>query len=207
MKKPAGKARGKHLHPDEEHLWEQTAQSVKPLKRGKARVRAAAEMDVPSPPPRAKAEVKSAAQTAKAKAEAGAPAVVPVKKSAPPIAGFDRKAARKIRSGRVEIEARIDLHGMRQDEAYGALIAFLRRAQGKGQRWVLVITGKGKAGPRDDDDTPFDMTRDRSRGILKLNVPRWLEEPDVRAFVVSYTTAAISHGGEGALYVHLRKRG
>ena len=48
--------------------------------------------------------------------------------------------------------------------------------------------------------------RRRDRGVLKRNVPRWLEEPDVRSIVVSYTTAAIRHGGEGALYVHLRSK-
>jgi len=41
--------------------------------------------------------------------------------------------------------------------------------------------------------------------VLKRNVPRWLDEPDLRPLVVSYTTAAIHHGGEGALYIHLRK--
>ena len=104
----------------------------------------------------------------------------PKPKAAPPIATFDRKKARKIRSGQVDIEARIDLHGMRQDEAHVALVRFLHRCQGKGQRWVLVITGKGKLADR-DDDAPFDMTRQRERGVLKRNVPRWLDEPDLQA--------------------------
>ena len=94
---------------------------------------------------------------------------------------------------------------MRQDEAHIALIGFLRRCLGKGQRWVLVITGKGKASD-EDREAPFDMTRNRDRGVLKRNVPRWLEEPDVRLMIVSYTTAAIQHGGEGALYIHLRTK-
>lgn len=125
--------------------------------------------------------------------------------SARPIADFDRRKVRKIRSGQVDIEARIDLHGMRQDEAHTALRAFLIRCLGKGQRWVLVITGKGKASDR-DADAPFDMTVQRDRGVLKRNVPRWLAEPDLRPLVVSYTTAAIHHGGEGAIYVHLRTK-
>ena len=70
----------------------------------------------------------------------------------------------------------------------------------------MVITGKGKLTDR-DDDAPFDMTRQRERGVLKRNVPRWLDAPELRSLVVSYTSAAIQHGGEGALYVHLRKQG
>ena len=98
------------------------------------------------------------------------------------------------------------MHGLRQSEAHQALISFLHRCQGKGQRWVLVITGKGKRAEQ-NHDTPFDMTLRREPGVLKRNVPRWLDEPELRPLVVSYTTAAIPHGGEGALYVHLRKKG
>jgi DNA-nicking Smr family endonuclease len=155
--------------------------------------------------------INAEAEPVKHKASKHAPAKMeppaPLKpKAPPPIAAFDRKKVRKIRSGQVDIEARIDLHGMRQDEAHVALVGFLHRCQNKGQRWVLVITGKGKLSDR-YDEAPFDMTRQRERGVLKRNVPRWLDEPEIRALVVSYTTAAIQHGGEGALYVHLRKRG
>ena len=68
---------------------------------------------------------------------------------------------------------------------------------------MLVITGKGKTASEHD---AYFARRERDRGVLKRNVPRWLEEPDVRSIVVSYTTAAIRHGGEGALYVHLRSK-
>jgi DNA-nicking Smr family endonuclease len=44
------------------------------------------------------------------------------------------------------------------------------------------------------------------RGVLRRNVPRWLAEPDLRSIVVCYTAAAASHGGEGALYIQLRRR-
>lgn len=136
----------------------------------------------------------------------------------PPVNDFDRKAARRIRSGRIEIEARIDLHGMRQSEAHSALRSFLHGCHARGVRWVLVITGKGRpsrawepghdeAAPsvrRGRDDRP--SWHDDERGVLKRNVPRWLAEPDLRSIVVSYTTASPPHGGEGALYVHLRAR-
>ncbi len=210
MKKPAGKGGRKHLHDDEQQLWEIAAHSIEPLRRRKQRVHTAEPADPPvartakaSEPPRTSQPAASKTSAAAAKLQAAA-AKAPTR-PAPPIADFDRKKARKIRSGQVDIEARIDLHGMRQDEAHGALVAFLRRCHGKGQRWVLVITGKGKASD-DDRDTPFDMTRERGRGVLKRNVPRWLEEPDLRAIVVSFTVAGIGHGGEGALYVHLRMK-
>ena len=211
MKKPAGKKGRRHLDDDEAADWDYAARTIKP-KRAKSRVHAALEDgrededDVPAVvvKPASKAQPAAAAP---AKTSVNQPAIAsppPPKKPAPPISDFDRKKAKKIRSGQVEIEARIDLHGMRQDEAHASLRAFLHRCQARQLRWVLVITGKGKINDR-DDDAPFDMTVNRDRGVLKRNVPRWLEEPDLRALVVSFTTAAISHGGEGALYVHLRK--
>ena len=205
MKKPAGKGGKKHLAPDEEHLWEHTARTIAPLKKAKLRVHASIEADEPQAPRTALKHPPQTSSASSVKPKAVTPPSPPITKKVPPIAVFDRKKVRKIRSGAVDIEARIDLHGMRQDEAHSALVGFLRRCLGKGQRWVLVITGKGKASG-DDEHAPFDMTRYRGRGVLKRNVPRWLEEPDIRPMVVSYTTAAIQHGGEGALYVHLRTK-
>lgn len=211
MKKPLGKDRRRHLHGEEEALWEHTARSLEPLKPAKAkgRVHPADELhQAPDARPRPKIGThETAAHLAKHARKASAePPAQPAKKSIPPIADVDRKKLKRLRSGRIEIDGRVDLHGLRQDEAHGALRAFLHRAQGKGWRWVLVITGKGKLTSRDHEE-PFDMHAPRDRGVLKRNVPRWLEEPDLRPLVISFTTAAIEHGGEGALYVHLRKRG
>jgi DNA-nicking Smr family endonuclease len=209
VKKPAGKGGRKPVADDDDDVWSYAAQSIEPLKKVKGRFHPASERAGETPPRvRAKADAESPVKAkspkpSAAKIEAPAP---PKPKAPPPIATFDRKKVRKIRSGQVDIEARIDLHGMRQDEAHMALVSFLYRCQGKGQRWVLIITGKGKLSDH-DDDAPFDMTRQRERGVLKRNVPRWLDEPELRGHVVSYTTAAPHHGGEGALYVHLRKRG
>lgn len=207
MKKPAGKSgKHKHLADDDHDLWHHTAKSIAPLKRAKDRHHPAAERAAEASP-KTLTKVAHGAKAAVVKHQphtAKAPSAVAKPKPPPPIAAFDRKKVRKIRSGQVEIEARIDLHGMRQDEAHAALIGFLHRCQAKGQRWVLVITGKGKIMPHADDG-PFDMTAPRERGVLKRNVPRWLDMADLRPLVVSYTTAAIHHGGEGALYIHLRK--
>jgi DNA-nicking Smr family endonuclease len=69
---------------------------------------------------------------------------------------------------------------------------------------VLVITGKGAP-----QRTAHDEKLEREgveRGVLRRNVPRWLAEPELAPIVIGFTTAAIKHGGEGALYVHLRKK-
>lgn len=125
----------------------------------------------------------------------------------PPLADFDRRKARKIARGGQDIDARIDLHGLRISEAQDVLTDFLTRCHFNGCRTVLVITGKGgTAGQKDRDPyyEPFDLFAAPDRGVLKSNVPRWLAEPELRAIVTSYTTAAQKHGGEGALYIQLR---
>ena len=92
-----------------------------------------------------------------------------------------------------------------------ALRRFLLKAHADGRRWVLVITGKGAPLDRSLNRSmaPFeasDGAGDAPRGILRRNVPFWLAEPELRSIVVGFTSAAIRHGGEGALYVQLRKR-
>jgi DNA-nicking Smr family endonuclease len=204
MKKPTPPSRRRHLSREDEALWEHTASTLEPLKVKKPRhVAGAAGIDPDAAPfaPKTPADRKAEAAHAGKKAPGSEPARPPSPSKAPPsLASFDRKAARRLRQGQVEIEARIDLHGLRQHEAHAALRRFLHASFGKGLRWVLVITGKGgPRAPRDEDGygTP-------ERGILRRNVPIWLAEPELRAIVVSYTTAAIPHGGEGALYIQLR---
>lgn len=209
MKKPSGKGGRRHLDTDEAADWDHTAKSIEPLKRAKNRVRAALGSPTVEVPPRLVRETASAPVRGRAKPAVGA-VLDPMlnspgrNKAVHPIADFDRKNAKRLRSGRVEIEARLDLHGMRQDEAHHALRTFLIRAHGRGLRWLLIITGKGNVSGR-ANDTGEDVIPLRDRGVLKRNVPRWLQEPDLRALVVSYTEAAATHGGDGALYVHLRK--
>ncbi|WP_439544292.1 Smr/MutS family protein [Hyphomicrobium sp.] len=200
MSKPPSKPRRRHLSKEDEALWEHTASSLQPLKVRKDRHLA----DMPDLDSISPFLTDGKAAKAMPSKPAAKPLPTPPRASettAPSLSTFDRKAARKLRQGHFEIEARIDLHGMRQHEAHGALRSFLHSAFRKGQRWVLVITGKGgPRRPRDDDD----MFGVAERGVLKKNVPMWLSEPELRAIVVSFTSAAISHGGEGALYVQLR---
>ena len=126
----------------------------------------------------------------------------PVPKRAPTARGeaLDRQTARKLERGHVAVEARLDMHGMRQREAHAALLRFLKAAQGKGHRHVLVITGKGAPA---DDSRPFYEADER--GVLRQAVPHWLTAPDLAHVVVSYSEAPRRLGGEGALYVRLRK--
>lgn len=119
------------------------------------------------------------------------------------IAGLDRRSAEKLRRGRMEIDARIDLHGMTQAQAHAALDRFLSGAHSAGARCVLVITGKGV--PRGGEAEPGIMP-DRSRGVLRAMVPQWLGEPENRARIVAVQPAQLRHGGGGALYVLLRRR-
>jgi DNA-nicking Smr family endonuclease len=203
VKQPPGKKPSARLSQEERELWEHTAQSISPIKGKKGRVHRALEDADPLPAPR-REPAKHAAEK-KSAPRGPAPVEPRVAKPAPGPAplNLERKKTRKLSSGKIEIEARIDLHGMRQSEAHAALIRFLNRAYGSGKRWVLVITGKGAP-----QRTAIDERLERegeSRGVLRRNVPRWLAEPDLAPIIIGFTTAAIKHGGEGALYVHIRK--
>jgi DNA-nicking Smr family endonuclease len=123
----------------------------------------------------------------------------PVKRATcrPPLApgespGVDRRTAEKFRRGQLAVEARLDLHGLTQEEAHRALVSFVQQAHASGLRTVLVITGKGGFGD--------------ARGVLREAVPRWLNEAGLRPRVLSCAWAQPRHGGGGALYVLLRRQ-
>ena len=111
---------------------------------------------------------------------------------------MDRKTYVRMARGRLVPEARLDLHGMTLDRAYPALSRFILSAQSSGKRLVLVITGKGK---RQHDDGPIPVPR----GVLRHQVPQWLSAPPLSQAVLQITPAHVSHGGEGAYYVYLRR--
>jgi DNA-nicking Smr family endonuclease len=109
-----------------------------------------------------------------------------------------------IQAGSIEIDARIDLHGLTQAAAHDRLSSFLRRSAADGLRTVLVITGKG--GSRSGAPA-LDYSRDAEEtGVLRRSVPRWLAEPPLRGLVISCQSAAARHGGDGAYYVGLRRQ-
>src|SRR5262249_26605355 len=104
---------------------------------------------------------------------------------------IDRRARQKISRGRDAIDARLDLHGRTQAQAYAALARFLRKAQTDGARYVLGVTRKG---------------REPEGGVLRRHGPHWLEQSEFRSLIVGFDTAHTGHGGEGALYVRVRRR-
>jgi DNA-nicking Smr family endonuclease len=172
-------------------LWARVAKSARPL----AKTRAAPVVEPPAK--RAKAPAQDASPPPLK------PAPKPAAKSAPAPRGeaLDRQTARKLERGATAVEARLDLHGMRQREAHAALRRFIKSAQGKGYRHVLVITGKGG---EPDRARPF--YEEDIRGVLRSAVPHWLAAPDLAQVVISYSEAPRRLGGEGALYVRLRAR-
>jgi DNA-nicking Smr family endonuclease len=116
------------------------------------------------------------------------------KPPAPPLAPLGRRERSQLSRGRKEIDARLDLHGMTQTRAHRALLSFLQHANSDGLRFVLIITGKGRT-----------VGLESERGVLRRQVPEWLNLPEFRALVVGFEEAHVGHGGEGALYVRIRR--
>ena len=196
--KPPSRKRG--LTADEAELWAHAMRDAKSLKR---RQRAAERADKPPAVSEQQAEQPAPSPPPPVPAQAAPRAARPTPPSPPPLADFEDRHRRKLARNVETIDARLDLHGMRQREAYGALRAFLFASAARGNRHVLVITGKGTR-------AEIERTRDfmqEERGVLRRLVPQWLAEPEFRAIVLSYTTAGVRHGGEGALYIRLRKLG
>ncbi|MDJ0857483.1 MAG: Smr/MutS family protein [Dinoroseobacter sp.] len=110
-----------------------------------------------------------------------------------------RKAFQQLKRGRLEPEGRLDLHGMTLAQAHPALNRFILGAQAQGKRLVLVITGKGK---HRDDGGPIPQ----KLGVLRHQVPHWLQIPPLNSAVLQVTPAHLRHGGAGAYYVYLRRR-
>ena len=175
----------RHLSEEERALWDSVARQVKPLRK-KPRVPKAPAAAVPEP--------AAAAAKHMASPRPIAPIAVskPSKPAVPPLAPLGRRERTRLSKGRSEIDARLDLHGMTQTRAHRRLLAFLQRAHHDGLTFVLVITGKGVAGGAE-------------RGVLRRQVPQWLALPEFRTLVVGFEEAHIGHGGEGALYVRIRR--
>jgi DNA-nicking Smr family endonuclease len=182
-------------------LWRAALRDVKPLRKRK-----------PSPAPPRAAPPNSAPKPAPPKTAPARPPAAPRPGPADlqPITGLrapglDKASAERLKRGRYPIEARIDLHGMTQDDAHRALGDFLARSADGGLRCVLVITGKGLR--RLDDERPGGAGSQGSEiGILRNAAPRWLNEGPNRARILAFAAAQPRHGGGGALYVLLRRR-
>jgi DNA-nicking Smr family endonuclease len=111
---------------------------------------------------------------------------------------MDRRTFAQLKRGKTKPEARIDLHGMTAANAHSALTGFLLRAHAEGRRLVLVITGKG--------DPEGGGLYPEARGVLRRQVPHWLDLPPLGPIILQVTEAHQRHGGSGAFYVYLRRR-
>ena len=173
------------LTSEDRRLWEEVRRSVRPLAATPVHRPADLEMEDPAWPGPEEIVTERAPPRRQP---------LPVSRTPPPpetlrVRSLDDKTARKLKKGRLTIDARVDLHGMGELQAYHALRRFLDDARRQDWRIVLVITGKGE----------------RSGGILRNAVPRWFAEPPLSGLVSAFRRAHLSHGGEGALYVRLRR--
>ena len=175
------------LTQDERVLWTIVTKSIAPLRAGApAQPDDDSAAEAPKPaakPARAAKRVTKAAPMPPPKQPAPPPL-------APPLAPLGRRMRARVARGKQAIDGRLDLHGLTQSEAHSALLHFLRNAIARDARLVLVITGKGR-GPEP--------------GVLRRHVPQWLGLPEFRSLVIGFEDAHVAHGGEGALYVRLRR--
>ena len=172
---------------EERDLWERVRATAKPLRPEPLPV------TVPDPAP------LTAPPAAARRAPAAAPATpAGATPAAPGVPVMDRRRADKLRRGRMEPEARLDLHGMTAGPAHAALTRFILDAHADGRRLVLVITGKGRA-------AEADAIVPQRHGILRHSVPHWLAAPPLVTRVLAVMPAHARHGGAGAYYVYLRR--
>ncbi len=173
----------------DDRLWRTVTRDIKPLRKTAA----------PAPPPERTPAPKPKQPPAPAHPTPAKPPPAPPKTppAPPPLipgqaAGVDKRTAQRLKRGQLPIEATLDLHRHTQAQARAALDAVLAQAQESGRRAVLVITGKGRAS--------------ESGGVLRGEVPRWLNAPPNRARVLAVAEAQPKHGGAGALYLLLKKK-
>jgi len=186
-------SRRRQLSDEEEALWAGFTRSIKPLKSAKPRAKTSPKSSATAPIVDTPAPSQTRSHPVTPRETRPAPS--------PPLAPLGRRLKQRVARGREPIDARLDLHGMTQQQAHAALLRFLHRAQASGAKTALVVTGKGlrkssSGAERDADNKP---------GVLKRQVPLWLALPEFRLLIVGFDDAHVGHGGEGALYVRLRR--
>jgi DNA-nicking Smr family endonuclease len=180
----------RRLSPEEKALWDHVTASIAPRRRHSATKPAAKTTEAPSAAPSARAVAAAKATLLK---PMGKPEIKTTLKPAPdPFSAprLDGKRAQRFLKGELEFDGRIDLHGLTLELAHKALAGFLMQARSRGHRMVLVITGKGAG----------------KGGALKRMVPMWLSAPPFDTLLAGLATAQPKHGGEGALYLYLRRK-
>jgi DNA-nicking Smr family endonuclease len=169
----------------ERELWSSVTRSIAPLGRKRPRPEPEREEIEPegTKPPAPPTPPAPATRTPSPPREAA-------------LAPFDRRLKQRLARGHAPIDGTIDLHGLTQAQAHAALVRFLRAARADDARLVLVITGKGAR----NEDFAAD------RGVLRRQVPLWLKSRELRDCVIGFDAAHVAHGGDGALYVRIRRK-
>lgn len=200
-------SRRRTLRPEEEQLWHEVARTIRPMSEA-ALARLRKPMPASEPQPAAPAVVQLQPKTLFAAFRLGeksrplqsaahfAPTRTEALSQAPLL--MDARKHAKMTRGKLDPEARIDLHGMTLAQAHPELIRFILNAQMAGLRLVLVITGKGKPGA---DHGPIPVRT----GVLRHQVPNWLHMAPMGPAVLQVAEAHLKHGGGGAYYVYLRR--
>ena len=174
----------RELSSEDLKIWRHVARSVKPLVDSP---RHPSVDDDVEEPPRPRVIVAEAEAPARAVTRPQPPA--PLKLGT--VANIDRRTAQRFTRGDMDVDGRIDLHGLTLDQAHGALLSFIRGAAARGARCVVVITGKGKGD---------------SIGRIRSEAPHWLNQAPLRPLILAVTQARVQHGGTGALYVLLKRQ-
>lgn len=170
----------RRLTPEEQALWDHVTAAVAPRRK-----RSSAKAPEITKAPAAKPVRR---KTVLAKPDPLPEPKSVLKPAASPFAAprLDGKRSQRFLKGELDIDGRIDLHGLTLELAHKALAGFLMQARGRGHRMVLVVTGKG--------------------GALKRLVPLWLSAPPFDTLLAGLAAAQPKHGGEGALYLYLRRK-
>lgn len=164
---------------DDDRLWAIVAATIRPLPG----------REVPTPRDAAPSPTRKISPARLGPAPVP-PTSAPPRKAHRPPQIIEPRRRRRLVLEREALAGAIDLHGLDQGRARTALSAYILRGWADGRRVILVITGKGAGGD----------------GVLRRRVPEWLAEPPLRALVAGVSPADRRHGGEGALYVALKRR-
>lgn len=201
--------RPRPLSPEDRAVWDQVTRTLRPLNAVATAEPPPAVIPEVAPQPKVGPVPDPVARLWRSAAPAPAAKTPPVSldlvpdphdlAAAAPLR-MDHKAFARMRRGKLDPEARIDLHGMTAGRAHASLQSFILQAHAQGLRLVLVITGKGRSGGGD----PHAMS-DR-KGVLRHAVPQWLAQAPLAPLVLQVHSAHVSHGGTGAYYVYLRRK-
>ena len=190
------------LTAEDRELWDRVRANTKAIKRSDLEVeRFDLDVSLPAPAPRNLRKAKTVilgkpVGPSRGPAHNLAPAIHDQVRQAP--VQMDQKSFGKLKRGKLRPEGKIDLHGMTLDRAHPILTSFVMNAHAQGKRLILVVTGKGKMR---DEGGPIPVRH----GVLRHQVPQWLQMQPMKSVVLQIAQAHVSHGGGGAYYVYLRR--